>query len=433
MENKIRSRVVMLPKLMSAVLLAIAFVICGCSDSKELKADLEGMFHKIPADAAVVVSGDLKKIVEQSGGKVEDGRIVDPGQPELLKKISDDEGVRELVENIKNLSGGIEAGAFSAFMYNGKNYAIFGIRDLTELKGAVDKKFPGAWEKYNDIEFKKGFYIVDKGQQLWITGDVDLKEFEKFQELSEVGSFLSNDYSSKMASSGDAVNVWASLDGIYSTMSFSQQAQARMAVSMLFDGPKYLTGHGNFRKNGFEFEGLPMTADYSPAKCVIEVSRIDPSVVSGLGGDAYRVAAVNVSQKLVGQIKDLGKSMGGAVPAEIWNLISPLEGTMAAAVSAGEGAEVSYKGVITTNGKEDAALAQFLGSFGTVNIDGKTLTVTKGNYGNGTLNVAEVAKRMKNAWLGFAGTSEKKGEDAIVYLLLKPSEGSLKLVVDATY
>ncbi len=427
----------MLFKMIAAVALSVVMITSGCSNSAEVEAELKAMYHNIPADASMVVSGDLKKIVEQTGGKVEDGKIV--ATPKLDKIESagiqgmPEMDMKAIRDNMEVLSAGIEAGAFAAFIEKGKYYTIFTIRDLAALKAAIDKKDPRPWEKYNDIEFKGEYYIMNKGQHLWVSGPVDLKDLEQYAQLSEVGSFLGNGYAEKMSKSEDAFNMWMSLDGIYSGMSFSQQAQARMAMSMLFEGPKYLVGGGNFRGKGLEFEAMPVTADYSPAKCVIEVSKIDPGVVSGLGGNANRVVAMNVSQKLVGQIKDFGKSMGGAVPAEIWNLISPIDGTVAGAMSDADGVEGCYKLIVTTNGKEDASLAQFMGDYGKVKVQGTTLTLLNGNYGNGKLVVGDVAKKMKDAWFAAASVSEQKGESGVVYLMLVPAEGTLKIKLNLEF
>lgn len=417
-----------------AMLALLAVIVAGCSNSPEVEAELKAMYKKVPADAEMVISGSLKKIVEQFGGKVKDGSIEwgkDAELPELAggKK----SGLKDALKEIHDLSEGIDASAFVGFVQKGQFYGIFKVRDLAALKASIDEHAKGPWEKFGKIEYKKGYYLTDNGEYLWIAEHVNFEVFEDWQILSEVGSFLGNEYAAKMAASTDAVNLWASLDGLYSKMSFSEQAQARLMVGMLFEQPKYFVGHANFDKKSVNMEMYLTTSDYKPAKCVIDVAKIDPAVVSGLGGNANVIAAVNISQNLVGQIKDLGKSMGSALPGEVMSLISPLDGTMAGAFGNLDNPEAGYKAVVTTNGQEDAALAQFLGTMGNVTIKGKSLGVSKGNYGDGMLVVADAAKKMKDAWLAVALAGDEDGISKKLYILLEPADGTLRLTVEGNW
>lgn len=95
-----------------------------------------------------------------------------------------------------------------------------------------------------------------------------------------------------MAKSDDAMNFWGSLDAMMSNaLSFSEQTQAKMAMSMMFSQPKYLVGSGNFSKDGTELDVSLLNAELKPAKCELEVSKIDTKVVAGLGGNADMVMA----------------------------------------------------------------------------------------------------------------------------------------------
>lgn len=79
------------------------------------------------------------------------------------------------------------------------------------------------------------------------------------------------------------------------------------------------------------------------------------------------------------------------------------------------------------NGKENAQLAQALGAFSKVDIDGTTLKLSQGRYGEGESSVAEVAKEFKDAWLGVAYCSMQGSTPMKGLLLLKPADGSLRL------
>lgn len=235
-----------------------------------------------------------------------------------------------------------------------------------------------------------------------------------------------------MAKSDDAMNFWGSLDAMMSNaLSFSEQTQAKMAMSMMFSQPKYLVGSGNFSKDGTELDVSLLNAELKPAKCELEVSKIDTKVVAGLGGNADMVMAMSVSQKLVKQIVVFGASLGGALPPNFKDFISPIDGTLAFATPSpsmgASSAMGNFRGVVSTNGKENAQLAQVLGAFSKVDIDGTTLKLSQGRYGEGEFSVAEVAKEFKDAWLGVAYCSKQGSTPMKGLLLLEPADGSLRL------
>lgn len=401
----------------------MALMMLGACSGSNVEADLLEMFKNVPADATTVVCGDLGKLVDQSGGKIEDGKI----QWNNKAFAGGSQEWNRNMKKLEDLSAGIEAGAFVGFYDKGAFCLVTRVKDAAVLKQAIDKEVSGAWEKSGKMEYKGSYYLINGGEYLWTTQAASPETIQGYLELSDVKSFSSDKYAATMAAASDAASLWVSLEGIYSGLSFSEQATARMAVSMLFEQPKYLTGTLNMKGNSMDFSMMPMTSEYKPAKCVIDVAKIDESVVAGLGGNADAVVALNVSQKLVKQIQDLGKSMGGALPVQMLDVLMPLDGTIAVAANNLQNPKSGYKAVITTNGVENAALSQMLSSFGKVEINGKNFTVSDGNYGLGELKVADVAKKFNGAWFGLATAGQEKGIKAVVYLMLVPEDGTLKI------
>lgn len=415
---------------MIPMMVLIAVMAGGCS--KALEGDLKEMMQTVPAEASVVISGDLNKIAEPLGYKVEDGQIVGIDKGSKIARLMDVADTKEVLKGLKEISSVVELGAFVVFADKGNFYAMANVKDAEKLKAIVDEesKSGNEWEKDGNIEYKDDIFIID-GSRVWVTSRGDVEAIKGYQKLSEVESFLSVEYSKKMISSGDAMNLWGSLSSLYSTLPYSQQAQTRMAVSMLFEKPEFIVGKANFKEGEAEMELMPMTSDYKAAKCVIEMSKIDPKVIDGIGGNANMVMAINISKKLVEQIKEFGNSMGGAIPTEMWDVISPLEGTIAYSGESADNPGKNFKAVVMTNGQNTAPLAQMLEMVGDLNITGKKLSVTNGSYGSGDLKLSDVAKEMKDAWMGVAVAQEEEGTTVEGYFLLEPEDGSLKIVFKA--
>lgn len=409
-------------------------VLAGCSGGVE--EDVEMMFGTVPADAPFVYTVNLEETIDQTGGKVSGNEVKDFGALEEVLKSAGayDKKVASGLEELKEVLKGVKLTAAAGFYYQGEAYFTAILSDVDAFREGVDnmKDAKGEWQEEEGLLVKEGFAIAD--DRLWFSSrnTPDTEKIRNFMSLSETESFKSNEYAAKMAKSDDAMNFWGSLDALMSNgLSFSEQTQAKMALSMMFSQPKYLVGSGNFSKDGTELDVSLLNAELKPAKCELEVSEIDTKVVAGLGGNADMVMAMSVSQKLVKQIVDFGASLGGALPPNFKDFISPIDGTLAFATPSpsmgASSAMGNFRGVVSTNGKENAQLAQALGAFSKVDIDGTTLKLSQGRYGEGEFSVAEVAKEFKDAWLGVAYCSKQGSTPMKGLLLLEPADGSLRL------
>ncbi len=396
------------------------FAILFASCSSGVKDEITAMFNNVPEDAAVVMSGDLKKIVDQAGGEMKDGKIQSFGANALSG---------EEMKTLRRVMKNVEAGAVVGFLYKNEFYATCNLTDADGFMKTYAKETGEEWEKEGSYKVNGNCVITD--DRLWITDRPDVAKIKNFMGLSESESFLSCKYAEKMAESSDAVSIWGSIDSLTAGLSFAEQTQFRMGTSMLFDSPEYIIGSVNFNKKGLEMKYMPVTSDYKPAKCVIEMEKIDISEVSALGGDANMIFAMGVSGKLIKKIKDLGNSMGGNLPSEMWDILSPIEGTIAMAssteISEFKNPDFGYRAIVNTNGKNNAMLTEVLGEIGDVKVKGDKLMISKGSYGKGALDVAAAAKEMKDAWIAMAlhgNDSDFKGD---VYVLLVPADESLEL------
>lgn len=404
----------------AALLAAVALMLCGwmASCSNGLKTEKEALLHTVPADASAVICGDADKITEELGADQDKFRAIAESAVSGL--------------NLKEpLTAALSRydGAFVAFSHKGDSYITGTLTDVAAFKKSIDESDKGEWVKTGDVEIKGNYALV--GDRMWEGANLTADKISGFMSLSEAQSFLSCEYSSKMAASDEALNFWLSIDNMLSGLSFSEQSQAKIGLSMLFDSPKFVIGNADFDKDGIEGSAMLVTDAYKPAKCVIDLARIDTNKVASLEGNANMIMALAVSGKFIEQLQQLGSSMGGALPAQMWNMISPLNGTMAIAMQGtpdnmnkdGNG----FRAVISTDGKNNAALGQILGSMAEMKIDGDDFRLSKGRYGEGALNVAEIAKEMKDSWLGIAVAKKEGKNNYTSLMLLQPADGSLRI------
>lgn len=414
---------------------ALAIIMATCifsSCSNGVKGEMMEIFHTVPADAGLVVSGNLEKIADQAGADVKDGKIVSLGDSGLFASIAKASGInKEETREIEKVLSMVKAGGMVMFSHQGEFYFTCFVDDKEALKAAIDKEMEGAWDKNGEVEFKKE--VAFAGDRLWLCDHINPAVIADFMKLSETQSFLSCEYAEKMAESDEAMEIWGSIDNLLASMPFGQQTQVKMGLSMLFDSPKFLTGDINFNKKGVELEMMPMTNDYKASKCVFDLSKIDTKKVASLEGNANMIFAIAISTQMVDQIKKFGASMGGALPAQMFDMLSPLDGTTALASQAGASqfSGDGFRAVVTTNGKQNAALGQMLATLGNVDIQGNDFRISKGAYGDGALNVAATAGKMEGSWLAIAQAVKEDGFNGTVLMMLKPADGGLKIVISA--
>lgn len=419
-------------RLFSALFLALTLLsLPSCSNGNE--ADIHDLLATVPAEADAVVVANLSQIVEQAGGKVKDGKITDMGELEKIIKAAPAKD-KKSVEWVLSENSGIDCTAATLFFLQGKPLLTLTLNDVEAFRANVDKQLPGEWIKEaGDVLAKDEFKIFKN--RLWIC-DENAEQIVKFMNLSETQSFTSNKYAETLTKSDDAVAYWASIDGIMriGSLPFAKQAQARMGLGMFFKDAQALAGEGNIKDKAVELEGTLINSDCSTSKCELELSKIDPTIVASLEGNANSVFAIAVSQKLVKQLLDLASSVGGAMPQQFSDILSPLDGTIAFATQQDVNdldANPGFRGAISTNGKNSVQLAQNLQLIGDVKADGNILRVSKGAYGKGEFALADVAKEFDGAWMGAAfgikGQSGKENETAkSIMTLLIPDAGGLK-------
>lgn len=415
----------------SLLLSAICLLLSSCS--ADVSDDVKTLLGSVPEEAPVVVVVNLDKAIDQCGGKVSKGKLKDFPKNSKMLNGSNNEALAVFTEH-KDIFESVKMSAAVLFTYQGDLYVSAFLNDKDEFCDAVaaSGKYEKKWNSAGGVDFNGDMAVID--DRMWLCSNADKLErnIHTLMDLSESESFASNKYAENLIAAENAVEMIASIDEwLAQSMSFSQQAQAKMGLNLLFSDPQYVAGKINFSSSEAKFEAELLNGKFKPANCEIEMSKIDPKTVASLGGNADAVMAVSISQKFVNQLADLGKSMGGSLPSDMLSFLSPLDGTIAFAspsiMNGPESMLANFKAVVTTNGRDNAQLAQMLGQLGDVDINGSVFNISKGRYGQGKFVMDEVANQFKDAWLGLAFYVEEDSDKVKCIITLQPNEGSLKL------
>lgn len=412
----------------AGILAAMLLLMASCS--KDHSATVLELLGGVPAEAEFVGVVNLSQCVEQTGGKVKDGKVVDAGN--LLEVIEKHSGKSTAEAKwIFSENSGIDFSSAIFFTSGGKMLATLRLSDVDAFRGGYDKYHPGEWSNGEEGLLVKSDAII-KGDILWIGENLNPAQIAGFSELSEVESFRSDKYAETLSKSSDALCFISRIDGLLNmaNVGFSQRASIKMGLGMFFNNPTFISGNCNLSGKELTSGCEILDNNLKPSKCELKVSEIDTEQVAALGGNANFIMALAVSQKLVKQLTDLASSVGGALPPAYSNVLSPLDGTIAVAsdaTSASKDNIPGYRASIATNGKDNAVLAQMLQNFGTLKIDNQLFNISSGSYGNGELPLSEVAESFKGAFIGAAIAPERRDESIqSVTFTIVPSSGSIK-------
>ncbi len=422
-----------------AMAIMVLLLLGACGKSNE--ADTLELLAEVPAEAQMVGVVNLNTVVGATGGEVKDGHVEDASALVALSTKSLDKHNARVAEWLLSGDSGLDCTSMVAFLYKGHPYASMLIDNEAQLKAGLDSRLPGEWKVSGKVSSKH--HLAIRGDRFWFLPTGDASAVESFASLSEVESFKSNPYAETLSKSQAGMAFWSSIDGMMqaSSLSFTEQTTARMALGMCFNTPKYVVGEANLKDGGLQLSASVLDANLKPSKCELALSKIDTKLVAALGGNANMVVALAVSDELVKQVMKLASSFGGEMPQLYASAISPLDGTLTIASSAASPAmksitEGGYRGSIQTSGQNNASLLQILEpAVGKVQIEGNTFNFGSEGYGNGAISLAEAAKSFEGAWLGAAWCvpAADKKSNAVCTLTLLPEGESLKLAVNVKF
>ena len=386
--------------LLIPLLSLIAVMLPSCSSQQS--ADAGDLIATVPADASMVAVANINAILEKAGCKV-DGSAITP--PEKLTQIisrSGDTHNGKLAATFFNGKSGVDPSVAVLFRVGYYTYATGIASDPAALKKSLETDLGYSFTTEDGIQTGGNVAIADN--RFWINIDqhsVDPKEIRHFLSLDKTQSFTSNDAAERLCKFDKDIVGWGSIAGLLNTseIAFEQRALAQVALQTVYEDPASLTFSVSFEKGKTLIEANVLNSKGSLAKYLFPVKTIDTKTIESIGGTADAVAAISIPAKMIERLQKDASSKGPSVFGVYLNALSGLDGTTA--VAFGQDAQ-AMKGIVSTTGRNMAALTSFLGDTGIdVRIEGKNLRLSKGDL-SGKSNVSDLAAYFKNAVAGVA-------------------------------
>lgn len=407
----------------------LMIVLAACSGKSS--GDARDLLSTVPADAGAVVVVNVQSLMEKAGFKFKDGKPVPPAQADRWIDSVGDPDMRRALHRLATGDLGMAYEAAVAFVTD-QPYVTVLLDDPDRMRAGLDSLLHVTLTERDGVWVGEGWAI--KGNQMWAALQYEARPevINRFAELSEKKSYLSNKVADSLTELSKDFSGVADIPAIIHlatsrrAMSPSQVGMLSMALSALFDNPSHLSLSGDYGKD----EQLSLTIgllndDYAPAKYLLPVGKVDADAVKAVAPAADIIAAIAVPSKLIDSLEKMASSFGGALPADISELLRPIDGTIVAATDPGKDA---FTLTIGTTGDGTSALQNMLATLGSVVREGKTLRVNSGTMEGGAMKSAQFADLLKGTVAGcVVAPVSPDAKPAMV--LLRPASGSLEMEI----
>lgn len=351
-------------KLLS-LLMALVAVAGLQSCSKHDKGDV---LDYVPADASVIVYGDLNYVMEKSGIS-ENGKIGEP-----LKSVLEQNKV-DLTEYKKDLAVIKDFTRESALFVQGeKVWVVAGLADAKDLVKYLEKEHDFDVSKENGVQvlYKKGNTMMVKNDMLFCC--IDLRKWKPVDntsavnELCDLGdeSFLNSDNTKELAKqiieSDQTLFALANLGKLSALIDDRDFDQFKTGLSMVYNNPTYIAADLKVSDTGITSTVKVLDSKYAPAKCSLTLGQIDAKTFSYAAvPDNTALIALALPSQLISQITGAASKF---LPAPVISAIKCINGTLAMTVNpAADTQRDMFAVAVTTNGNADAVkLGQFVSS-----------------------------------------------------------------------
>ncbi|MDE5552691.1 MAG: hypothetical protein K2I91_05760, partial [Muribaculaceae bacterium] len=366
-------------------------MLSACSNT-DTPAHAEALLLTVPADPAYVQVLDIDRFIDNNGGKA-DGSVVK--NDERLRKELVTAFPKFDIASLLDGEAGISFTAAVVFADNLQNYLTFRVEDGEKFRAYTSAKAGLKWTQRDKLYTADS--LAQSGNQVWLCSKGNFDRISEYASLTKARSFMSNEYAATLSACEHDIAYYipvsAAIDA--SSMSFSERASLRMALSMVFDNVVAVAGYADAKDKKVEVTADMLDSNGRIAKCNLKLGKIDVAQTAALGGNANTIFAISLPHQLIDQLLKTAESLGGTMPALYKNLLTPLDGTVALATSVTtdmDKTDVPFIASIATTGNQ-APLMQSLYGMGLKPVsEGNLLKISVGNYGAGALKVADAAK-----------------------------------------
>lgn len=370
-----------------AWLIAFAFATLLASCSKDDDSVARDLLASVPSNSSFVLLAEGQQLAEKAGDAK---KTLD-----LAKKNSSEKSARI----IDALSGVWTPTAVVVFADGSNFYLTTQVDDPKKLRQEVEKIYGSKMDETDGIAYNGGLAI--NADQVWVSLSESLSSnrIVDYTKLTETQSFASVDYCEKMLTEKGDLKFLGDITSIINSQTaggFNNSVVTGMLTSMLFKGAVYAAGTADFRNGEVVSKIAILDSKFRIAEFLIPTGGIDPETVKGVAESAESIFAIALPKKTVDRIKELGSTLGGALPSDILSALSCVDGTV---VMAQSGGNHDVKGIVTTDGTSSMGLTQMLSSLRfQTSTAGNQVIFTEGNGPvTGSLPTADAAGVFKGA------------------------------------
>lgn len=382
--------------LSACMILLCAIFLNSC---KEKATDASDLLSTVPSSASAVVGLNLNSLLEKAGCTVKDSKIT-PGKDlsECLNSIPEEDGLKLLLSG----ESGIDPSGAILFADAYNVYITAALSDTAGFMDLVTKHNGQEFSETDGVKTNGDVAII--GAQVWVAlnGSLDPKAVKNYSKLEETQSFAVNPFAKNISEMTHDVTAWIQTNMLMTRgMLYANTTALAMVMNATFEGASAISFNLDFKKGLAEAESVMLNDKGEPAKYLFPADKIDVDLVKSLGKDANTIGAISITKEMVDKVKKFSSSLGGNLLGNYMTLLSPIDGTVALALSDAADIEAGVSGAVTTDGNPSLDFMQLLSLFGPTRKDGKVVRISKGSL-KGNLDIEEYAAKMKGATFGMA-------------------------------
>lgn len=412
--------------LLSALMLVLLLPGCSGNSSDSIRE----LLSTVPDEASMVTAIDIKKAIEDNGGKIDGDKVTLPEEAQKkIKQLS--AGQQKELQTVLDGNSGILMEGVVAFMTD-RLYITGLLADAKKFQSWAETNLKENFDEEGDFKVSKG--LAFNGKQFWMTleSSIDADRLDAMTRLKESESWLSNKYSEQLIENKDFIRGTVSMPGIMTFMRNEQALQLNLALNILFKDARNLAFSAGMDKEKIVITGEVLNEKFEESKFLLPVSKLSKDDINALESHGQIIAAINLSSSLMEKIDKAAQSFGGNLPPQLLSLFSSLDGPAVIATDAQQNAIEGYL-TLAKKGADTEALMQSLKSSGmtNVNVDGSRLRFYQGNPPTG-ISTGEAAPAFNGAMAGvyFTGdfTSHFIKGSKSASLMFMPQGDKIKLV-----
>lgn len=335
-------------KLIFSIFAIVALMLSSCADK-----NAERILKTVPSNTQVLA---LIKADELSSALGEEGRNE---VKQLINSASrGNNSGKEMANYIMSDDSQLDLSVPMA-MFEYKNAVIYTCitknsdklrEDLERITNSKFTKNLGVWALEDNT-------IFIAGDQAWFTSsypEVTTQYVNGFTKLNKAASMADNEYVMKMAADGGEISFLMDLTSI---LKYNMSTTTSLAMSMIFENPKYLTGNINFEKGKIKGDVGILNNKFDPAALSIKLTNIDMNQLKAFKGKGNVFAATSIDSSVLNQLIGQFKGML-PLPQQTLSLLEELDGTIVASANLSSSSSAPNSSAVMLNFKSADAAAR---------------------------------------------------------------------------